>query len=166
MELRWPIHGDQRQRVALFGDDKGDPYSDSKFASYVKGAIAAVVGATRAKLYSCHSWRVWLASSLRMCNASDARIQAMGRWLSPDSVKIYSRMTTQEYATWVDRLMQVQRIDTARTTNLPIMDAASAFERWQVVSRQVKLGNGWARGQRTAELLPTPPGDLIRQVAQ
>ena len=130
IELRWPVRGDQRRRVALFCDGKGDPYSDSKFASYVKGALKAVVGEQRAKLYSPHSWRVWLASSLRMCNASDARIQAMGRWLSPDSVKIYSRMTTHEYASWVDRMMQVQRIDTARTTNLPIMDAADAFERW------------------------------------
>ena len=39
-------------------------------------------------------------------------------------------MTKQEYAGWVDKLMSVQRIDTARTTNLPVMDAADAFSLW------------------------------------
>ena len=36
-------------------------------------------------------------------------------------------MTKQEYASWVDKLMAVKRIDTARTTNLPIMDLAGAI---------------------------------------
>ena len=54
----------------------------------------------------------------------------MGRWLNPDSIKIYARMTKQEYATWVDKLMSVRHIDTARTTNLPIMDAAAAIAAW------------------------------------
>ena len=39
----------------------------------------------------------------------------------------YARMTKQEYATWVDRLVAVKRIDTARTTSLPVMDAADAL---------------------------------------
>ena len=94
------------------------------------GSIRAVFGEARAKLYSPHSWRVWLASALRMCDASDARIQAMGRWLNPESVKIYARMTKDEYAAWVDKIMAVKHIDTARTTSLPIMDAADAFAAW------------------------------------
>ena len=68
-----------------------------------------------------------MASSLRMCGASDARIQAMGRWLNPESIKIYARMSKDEYATWVDKLMAVKRIDTARTTSLPVMDFADAI---------------------------------------
>ena len=39
-------------------------------------------------------------------------------------------MTKQEYALWVDKLMSVKRIDTARTTSLPIMDAADAIAAW------------------------------------
>ena len=54
----------------------------------------------------------------------------LGRWLNPDSVKIYARMTKQEYATWVDKLMAVKRIDTARTTSLPVMDLADAISAW------------------------------------
>ena len=39
-------------------------------------------------------------------------------------------MTKEEYASWVDKIMEVRHIDTARTTNLPIMDLAGAMEFW------------------------------------
>ena len=109
---------------------QGLPFKDATFATMVMTAVEAAVGEARAKLFSPHSWRVWLATALRMCNASDARIQAMGRWLNPESIKIYARMTKGEYSEWVDKLMAVKRIDTARTTNMPIMDAADAIAAW------------------------------------
>ena len=65
--------------MPLFADEEGKPFKDGRFAAIIMGALTAVLGATRAKLYSPHSWRVWLATSLRMCGASDARIQAFGR---------------------------------------------------------------------------------------
>eukprot|EP00966_Prymnesium_polylepis_P120351 2781046-Prymnesium_polylepis.1 len=68
-------------------------------------ALAAVVGPERAKLYSPHSWRVWLASVLRVVDAPDPLIQALGRWLNPKSIKIYARLGVQEYGYWVDKLM-------------------------------------------------------------
>ena len=106
------------------------PFSDASFAAIIMAALRAVLGDDRAKLLSPHSWRVWLASALRMCGATDARIQAMGRWLNPDSIKIYSRMSKEEYGSWVDKLMAVRRIDTARTTSLPVMDMAGAIAAW------------------------------------
>ena len=36
-------------------------------------------------------------------------------------------MTKQEYSHWVDKAMAVKRLDTARTTNLPVMDLADAM---------------------------------------
>ena len=130
LELRRPSRGEERQRAPLFANDNGRPFKDATFAAIIHDVLAAVLGPVRAKLYSPHSWRVWLASALRMADASDARIQAMGRWLNPESIKIYARMSKEEYASWVDKVMGVRRIDTARTTNLPIMDAAGAFEAW------------------------------------
>ena len=49
---------------------------------------------------------------------------------NPESIKIYARMTKNEYAMWIDKLMAVKHIDTARTTSLPIMEAAEAIEAW------------------------------------
>ena len=130
IELRNPVRGKAREHTALFGDESGAPFRDATFAAIIMAALRAVVGVERAKLLSPHSWRVWIASSLRMCGASDARIQAMGRWLNPESIKIYARMTKQEYASWVDKLMAVKRVDTARTTSLPVMDLADAITAW------------------------------------
>ena len=71
--------------LPLFPDEHGRPFRDATFASHIMAALEAAVGKERAKLLSPHSWRVWLASALRMCDATDARIQAMGRWLNPES---------------------------------------------------------------------------------
>ena len=53
-----------------------------------------------------------------MVNASDARIQAMGRWLNPDSNQhqnLRSDGRLGVYGHWVDKLMTVRHIDAART---------------------------------------------------
>ena len=158
IELRAPCHGpENRRKMPLFANESQQPFNDDTFARYVNAAIAAVVGRKRAELYSCHSWRVWLASSLRMCGASDARIQAMGRWLSPHSLKLYARITKQEYATWVDRMMQVQRIDTARTTNLPVIDAADALSIYgDQLTDDGPRPNRWREPEATTAIEPAP----------
>ena len=106
--------------------------------------------------------RVWLASSLRMCGASDARIQAFGRWLNPESIKIYARISKREYALWVDKLMSVQRIDTARTTSLPVMDAADAIAMWgdQLNVRDVDKLERWDDAQPQSSAAPPAPSVL------
>ena len=93
-------------------------------------ALTAVLGPERAKLFSPHSWRVWLASALRMVDAPDLLIQALGRWLNPESIKIYARLGVQEYGYWVDKLMTVRHIDATRTTNLPAMEQADVLRPW------------------------------------
>ena len=89
IELKRPVRGTKRKATPLFCTEDGSPFKDAAFAALIMATLAAAIGEARAKLLSPHSWRVWLASSLRMCNASDARIQAMGRWLNPDSIKLY-----------------------------------------------------------------------------
>ncbi|KAL3921923.1 MAG: hypothetical protein SGPRY_004736 [Prymnesium sp.] len=74
---------------------------------------------------------VWLASSPRMVGASDALIQTLGRWISPESVRIYARLTKQDYASWLEKMLTVEHLDAARVTTLPIiMEAADALQVW------------------------------------
>ena len=158
IELRWPVHGDKRATTPLFANERGEPFKDAAFAALIMAALTAVLGETRAKLLSPHSWRVWLASSLRMCDATDARIQAMGRWLNPESIKIYARMTTKEYATWVDKLMAVKRIDTARTTSLPVLDMADALEHWaSEVTDTTGASSKWSDNETGRTGATSPP---------
>eukprot|EP00966_Prymnesium_polylepis_P286137 6609489-Prymnesium_polylepis.1 len=56
---------------------------------------------------------------------------AFGRWLNPESVKIYARLTTEEYARWMNEIMKVTAIDAARPTNLPPMEIADMALEWQ-----------------------------------
>ena len=65
--LRRACRGEARKHTALFGDEHGAPFRDATFAAIIMAALRAVVCTERAKLLSPHSWRVWIASSLRMC---------------------------------------------------------------------------------------------------
>ena len=56
---------------------------------------------------------------------------------------------------WVDKLMSVRRIDTARTTNLPVMDAADAIAMW---GDQLKVDG--------TDMLETWSPDAAEQVPQ
>jgi hypothetical protein len=131
IERRWPCHGAERGTLPLFCDDKGGVFTDARFGALIMEALVAVLGRARAALFSPHSWRVWLASALRMANASDGLIMAFGRWLNPDSVKIYARLTTEEYGRWMNKIMTIKHIDAARTTSLPPMELAEMMGAWQ-----------------------------------
>lgn len=97
IDLRLPVRGEARQTFALFGRTSGEPYHASTFDSYVNSTLTGALGPARAKAYSPHSWRGWLASSLASSGASTAQIQALGRWMTPNSIRIYARMTTIDY---------------------------------------------------------------------
>ena len=78
--------------------------------------------------------------------------------MNPESIKIYARMSKDEYAEWVDKLMRVKRIDTARTTSLPIMDAADAIALWRdqlSLDRDQQLP-AWEE-PKTTQAAPPPP---------
>eukprot|EP00966_Prymnesium_polylepis_P067943 1579304-Prymnesium_polylepis.1 len=122
-----------RKQLPLFCDENGQPFCDGRFSDLIMAVLILVVGAAKAKLLSPHSWRVWLASALRMRKASDGLIMAFGRWLDPESVKIYARLGVDEYCHWMDEIMKVQSIDAARTTSLPCTDAADALAGWHDV---------------------------------
>lgn len=129
-ELAWPCRGASRNITPLFANAQGAPFADSTFSTLVHAVLVQAIGDTQASLYSPHSWRVWLASALRMSGASDPQIQAFVRWMNPESLKIYSRMTMGEYIKWMDKVMEVTAIDTARTTNLPVMDTEDLLWGW------------------------------------
>ena len=65
--------------------------------------------------------------TLGKAGADDATIQALGRWMNPDSIRIYRRMTTVEYTSWIDRMFKVRRLDATRTTSMPVMDAEDLY---------------------------------------
>jgi hypothetical protein len=136
IERRWPCHGADRRQLPLFPQPDGTPFTADRFDRFVRGLIAAAVGTAAAELYSCASWRVFVATGLRMLDAPKRVSMTFGRWLNPASLRIYARMTTTEYTSWVDRLLSVRHIDAARTTNLGLFDESSFMQGWEEGFRQ------------------------------
>ena len=109
----------ERRRLPLFADEHGRAYSASALDKRYTALLQHVLPKS-ASLYSMHSHRIRLACRLRRVNASDARIQAMCRWMSPESLHIYARWDIHKYAKWVQRSRKANAT-TLETTNMPMI---------------------------------------------
>ena len=106
MEIRCPCtHG--RQHTALFTEDGEAPLTmdlaDRLFAELTRVQL----GDTRAGQLSLHSPRVYLACALKSLGRDDPTIQALCRWKSPESIKIYGRLSPEDYAAIIRRTSDV-----------------------------------------------------------
>ena len=63
---------------------------------------AGGVGAANAKHYSWHSARIYLACALLAAGATHAQIQALCRWQTEDSLRIYARLNVAKYQQLLD----------------------------------------------------------------
>lgn len=131
IELRMPCRGAERKDTALFCDEEGEPYSDTVLRRAIKATLVNALGASEAAHYSPHSWRVSLATRLRLLKCSDAEIQALLRWLNPESLRIYTRMTNETYGNFIQRAMAIEDFDAKRTTNLPVHDVVDLVPEWE-----------------------------------
>ena len=69
-------------------------------------------------------------------------------------------MTKLEYAEWVDKMMKVRHIDTARTTSLPIMDAVGAIAMW---GQQLDLSRDAIIPEREPKPTDSPPPSPLKK---
>ena len=95
---------------------------------------------------------------LPLCNTANGAGPLVTTTTTPDSIKLYARMTKQEYSLWVDKLMSIKRIDTARTTSLPVMDAADAIAAWgdQLHVEGGKQLDKWVDEPTVTTVAPSP----------
>jgi len=79
--------------------------------------------------YSFHSFRIGFACALLAAGCDIYTIQALARWRSPESIRIYARMNPDVYAGWITKSMQ-QRASSTSTANLPcVIDEHEAMAR-------------------------------------
>ena len=127
-------------------------FIDSTFAALIMGLLALGLGEKRTRNLSPHSWRVWLATALKKLGASDPLIMAFGRWLNPESVKIYARLGVAEYAKWMNKMMKVQCVDSTRTTNL--LDEDDLLGEWADALPERETAVAGAAFDKEAEAAP------------
>ena len=132
VELRFPVRGAQRARVALFFTDaRLATMHHSTVDTYLGHFLRLHLGATAGN-YSFHSFRIGFACALLAAGCDVYTIQALARWRSPESIRIYARMNPDVYAGWVAKSLQ-QRASSTSTANLPVIDHHEALARLRTV---------------------------------
>ena len=96
MELKYPCRGAVRRTTPAFELESGS-LDHGRADSLFHALMVAALGEEQAAVLSLHSGRVWLACALLAVKKSDAVIQVLQRWKSPDSIRIYAKMQPTEY---------------------------------------------------------------------
>jgi hypothetical protein len=65
-------------------------------------AVSRLVGPERVRLYTWHSGRILVCTTLHACGVKPGVIQAMLRWQTDENMRAYNRMSMAEYARNVD----------------------------------------------------------------
>ena len=89
--------------VPLISADNKRPLATGQLDSMLQRILGGVVGKANASKYSWHSARIYLACSLLAAGASVAQIQALCRWQTEDSLRVYARLNPSSYAALLTR---------------------------------------------------------------
>jgi hypothetical protein len=95
--------------------------------TYLRRLLAQHLG-DAAGNYSFHSFRVGFACALLAAGCDVYTIQALARWRSTESIRIYARMNPEVYSDWITRSL-LQRASSTSTANLPVIDRSEALAR-------------------------------------
>ena len=116
--------------VAMFTRDNAAPFSEAQLDHVLKVILADALPPATARLYTWHSARIFLATVLAEHGASDRQIQALCRWQTDESLKIYVRLNSLKYKTLLDGAMAAN-VSTARANQLchalPFIDLRDVF---------------------------------------
>ena len=98
-ELAHPCRGAARRTAPLFVQDgKHKAWTASAIDRTLDGVMTATLSSAERQHKTFHSKRVWLASAFKANRLAEGEIQALCRWRSVDSIRIYGRMDMEYQA--------------------------------------------------------------------
>ena len=107
IELAHPVSRQDRSTTPLLVDNNDDPLKSSfvrtVFYHIIRTAAVRKVTPQGSPKYTFHSLRKLFCTGLARAGASRERIQSMARWLSPEAVDIYDKLTADDHAALLDR---------------------------------------------------------------
>jgi hypothetical protein len=127
MELRHMVRGTMRIDTPLFSVQPvaNKPLKFAHVEQLLRPLLIAA-GACQevdAKLYSWHSFRIFLACALKAAKVPDADIQVILRWKSVASLHAYARLTVEAQEEILEAgLAAGLKIDVRQAANLPELD--------------------------------------------
>ena len=114
LERQFPVRGRDRQHTPLFCNSNASGFSQSQLDTIMKKMLTAIsveqphiLKPEHITRYSWHSFRRALATALRRNNVSDSIIQAVCRWKSPQSLRIYAEIDMEQHCELVSSSLQV-----------------------------------------------------------
>ena len=118
-EMEWhdPVAAEARATTPLFSPEEGRAFAGSDLDSTLHKMLCTFMPSERARTFSWHSARIYLACALRAAGASSGEIQALCRWVSEQSLHIYARLNETTYSYWINSAMAAN-VDSIRTTSL------------------------------------------------
>ena len=120
----FPVRGAARHTTPLFTTDGVSRWTDAALDAVLAGVMKVTLTPEQRRRKTMHSKRVFVACALRELKSPDSEIQALVRWSSLESLRIYARMGLQYQAARRDALLAA-RIDTlnaAARATLPQID--------------------------------------------
>ena len=124
IELTFPVRGTPRTSTALFFTDADMTPMNHSTADTLLGHLLKLHLGDDAKRFSFHSFRIGFACTLLAAGCDGFTIQALCRWKSPESLKVYARLNPDDYAAWISKAF-ARRAESTTSRNLPTIDADS-----------------------------------------
>ena len=117
-ELAYPLHGAARRTTPLFTTDGATPWTGPLIDTTLTAVMRATLTPAQRVRKTFHSKRVWVATGLSDLKSSDGEIQAMVRWSSAESLRIYARMNLDYQARRRD-LLALAKVESLNATSTP-----------------------------------------------
>jgi hypothetical protein len=127
------VANSRRGYPPLISPDGWWPFTGAVLDGALK-CILVVLGAA-ASDYSWHSARIYLACALLASKASGPQIQALCRWQSEDSLRIYARLEPRDYRSLLNGAARSSDLRSVTTTAYPQISAEQVFRDLLGVSR-------------------------------
>ena len=120
LELVLPASGAARAAVPLISPDGASPFRGSALDAALRALLSrpSGVGRAHAASYSWHSARIYLACALLAAGATHAQIQALCRWQTEDSLRIYARLNVDQYKQLLESATDAS-VHSVSTASLP-----------------------------------------------
>ena len=120
----YPVRGAARATTPLFTTDGRTRWTERQIDTTLSDVMAATLTPAERVRKTFHSKRVFCATGLRDLHSNDGEIQALVRWSSLESLRVYARMGLEYQARRRDMLLKarVDAMNAATQAELPQID--------------------------------------------
>jgi hypothetical protein len=140
LESHHVIRGSARAQAPLLpADDRGNALTCNRIDTIFNALAVAALGEQAASTRSFHGCRVFAACCHRANGENDETIQALCRWRTSASLKIYARINPRDYAARVRRMSSTV-VDSRIAANLPTLDDSALHAEFDSIIGPLESG--------------------------